>query len=165
MAAKPYLYPVRHPKGKVPDVLSGVYLAAEVIVQGSLLAHDANGKLILHLGGTNVDVAGVALEAIDSKPGWSAANSPTVVTGRVSEISYAQADTDTVYSIRQDNGSGTITAPVQADVGDSYGVLKSGNEWRIDRTEVTTYIFRIVDVDLTEGLTFVKFLASAIEIP
>jgi len=164
MSAKPYLYPVRHPKGKVPDILSGAYNTGAVIVQGSLLAHNASGLLILHTGTTAINVAGVALEKAASKPGWDAANSPTVVTGRVQEVSFVQADTDTVYSIRQEDGSGNIVAPAQTHVGEVYGVLNVAGEWRIDRSEVTTLIFKIVDVDLLEGLTFVKFVATAIEI-
>lgn len=164
MAAKPYLYPVRHPKGKVPDVRSQKYKTSEVIVQGSLLARDANGELILHLGLTNVNVVGVALEKAASKPGWDAANSPTVITGRVQEVSFAEADIDTVWSIRQEDGSGNLVTGLQVHIGEQYGVLNVSGEWRIDRSETTTKIFRIVDVDLNEGLTFVKFLAAAIEI-
>jgi hypothetical protein len=164
MAAKPYLYPVRHPKGKVPDVLSGKYKTGEAIVQGSLLAIDSNGELIVHTGTTAVDVAGVALEKAASKPGWDAGNSPTVVTGRVQEVSYAQSDQDTVYSIRQEDGSGNLVAPAQTHISEEYGVLNVSGEWRLDRSETTTKIFRIVDVDVTEGLTFVKFIAAALPI-
>jgi len=163
MAAKPYLYPVRHPKGKVPDVISGKYKTAETIVQGSLLAHDANGELIVHLGGSALDVAGVALEGAATKPGWDAANSPTVFTGRVQEVSYAQADLDTVFTIRAESG-GTITNPTQTRIAEEYGVIKSGNEWRLDLTDTTDKIFRVVDIDLNENLWFVKFIAAALEI-
>jgi hypothetical protein len=164
MAAKPYLYPVRHPKGKVPDILSAKYKTGESIVQGSLLARDSAGELILHTGTTAINVVGVALEKAASKPGWDAANSPTVVTGRVQEDSFAQADIDTVYSIRQEDGSGNLVAPVQTHIGEQYGVLNVSGEWRLDRSETTTKIFRIVDIDIANGLTFVKFLATAIEL-
>jgi len=164
MSAKPYLYPVRHPKGKVPDILSTKYKTGETIVQGSMLSADANGELLLFTGTTAVNVIGVALEKAASKPGWDAANSPTVVTGRVQEVSYAQADTDTVWAIRQEDGSGNLVAPTIAHIGEVYGVLNVSGEWRLDRSEVTTLIFRIVDVDVAEGLTFVKFIASAIRI-
>ena len=163
MAAKPYLYPVRHPKGKVPDIVSGKYKTGESIIQGTLLAHDANGELIVHLGVANLDVAGVALEKAASKPGWDAANSPTVITGRVQEVSYAQADQDTVWTLRAESG-GTITNPTQTRIAEEYGVLNSSGEWRLDLTDTTDKIFRVVDIDLNENLWFVKFIAAALEI-
>jgi hypothetical protein len=156
------LTPVRHPKGKVPNIQSGKYKTGEAIVNGSMLGLDANGELILHTGTTAVDVAGVALEGAATKPGWDAGNSPTVVTGRVQEVSYAIADADTVFAIRQEDGSGNLVDPVQADIGDSYGVLNVSGEWRLDRSETTTKIFIIVDVDLTNKVTFVKFVATAL---
>ena len=154
--------PVRVPGGEVPDIRSGKYKTGETIVNGSLLGIDANGELILFTGTTAVDVAGVALEAAASKPGWDAANSPTVVTGRVQEVSYAVANEDTVFAIRQEDGSNVLVDPVQADIGDTYGVILRGTEWRLDRSETTTKIFIIVDVDLVNKVTFVKFIAAAL---
>jgi hypothetical protein len=160
------LTPVRHPAGEVPSIISGKYKTGEAIINGSLLAIDANGELILHLGGTNVDCAGVALEAAGSKLGYDAANSPTVVTGRVQEVSYAVADLNTVFAIRQEDGSGNLVAAAQTHIGEAYGVIKTaGGEWRIDRSEATTLVFMIVDVDIPNNVTFVQFLASALPIP
>lgn len=157
------LTPVRVPGGEVPDIQSGKYKTSEAIINGTLLALDANGELLVHGGGTDVDCVGVALEAAGSKPGWDAGNSPTVVTGRVQEVSYAVANEDTVFAIRQDDGSGNLVAAAQTHVGETYGVLKTaGGEWRIDRSETTTKIFRIVDVDITNNVTYVKFVASAL---
>lgn len=157
------LTPVRHPLGEVPSILSGAYKTGEAIVNGSLVTIDTDGLLNLHAGGTDVDVAGVALEAAASKPGWDAANSPTVVTGRVQEVSYAVADQATVFAIRQEDGSGNLVAAAQTHVGETYGVLKTASgEWRIDRSETTTKVFLIVDVDVDEDVTFVKFVAAAL---
>jgi uncharacterized glyoxalase superfamily protein PhnB len=148
----------------VPLIQSQKYKTGEAIIKGSLLAEDANGELILHLGGTNKAVVGIALEAADSRPGFDAANSPTVVTGRKQELSYVVADLETVFSAQlTGDGGATITTAAQTHVGEEYGVVKDADGiWYIDTTETVTKIFDIVDFDADLNVVFVKFRTDAI---
>lgn len=152
----------------VPLIISGKYKTGEAIVKGSPLLIDANGELTLHPGGASAEVSGIALEAAGSRPGYDAANSPTVVTGRKQEISYIAADAETIYSIQLSADAGaTITDVAQTHIGEEYGIVIDTNgsgAWLLDTTETTTKIFEIVDIDTDLNVAFVKFMAVAIGI-
>lgn len=167
MAIRPIQFARRSGTG-VPLIASGKYKTGEAIVKGSPLALDSNGELILHTGTTAVAVVGIALEAAASRPGYDAANSPTVVTGRKQEISYIVADAETIFSAQLSADAGaTITVPAQTNIGEVYGfVIDAGGSgaWLVDSTETTTDIFQIVDIDIDLKIVFVKFMNSALGI-
>lgn len=154
------MQPARNPAGEVPEVLSGKYKTGELIVNGTVMTQDANGELIV-AAADPTRIVGVALEAAASKPGYDAANSPTVVTGRVQEVSYAVANADGVFTARAET-AGVLTAPLQANVGVRYGIVKNGTEWRIDLSDVAATRLVIVDVDITNGVWFFRWLPSAL---
>lgn len=142
----------------VPDVLSVAYTTGQTFKKGALLTYAAAGT-VSECGADPASVAGVALENAGSKPGYDAANSPSVVTGRVQEVSMAVANRTTVFSMR---GS---AAPQQTNINEQYGVVKSGDDWILDLTETTTKVFEVVDVDLDNDIFFCKFLEAVIELP
>jgi hypothetical protein len=154
---------VKHPKGGFPEVLSGKYKTGELIVVGTILQLDANGELIVGVADP-VDIVGVALQAAASGPGWDAGNSPTVVTGRVQEISYTVANESTVFVSRADN-TGVLTDPLQTNIGEGYGLMNVAGEWRIDLTDTTAKRITVVDVELTAKLWYWKFTPAALLIP
>ena len=138
------------------EVVSTKYKTGESIVKGSLVVKDANGELTL-CGADPAAVYGVALEAAGSKPGYDAANSPLVVTGRVQEISVAKANANTVFSMR---GS---SDPAVSNEGKSYGVTNSSGEWILDLTDTTNTIFAVLEVDVTNKIFYGKFIPAKIQ--
>lgn len=155
--------PVRHNLGDVPEILNGKYKTGEAIIIGSILQQDANGELILAIGADPLALCGIAMEAAGSKPGFDLANAAvtTVVTGRVQELAYCVLNENTVFVMRAEN-AGVVTAPLQTNVGKSYGIIINGTEWRIDLTDTTNKRVTVVDWDLTNGLWFVKFRPAAL---
>lgn len=147
--------------GTAPFVLSGKYKTAETFVDGAPLVIDANGELT-ECGADPAIIDGVALEGVATKPGWDAANSPTVVTGRVQEVSFAKADRLTVWSGRAINGGTDPVTPAQTNIDEEYGIVKTGTDWVIDIAEVAATRIRIVDIDIDQKIFFFKFLEANI---
>ena len=154
--------PVRAPAGTVPRVKRGKYKTGEAILNGTVLQHDANGELII-AAADPLDIVGVAAQPAGTGPGFGMADSPAVVTGRDQEISYWDANEQQEWVGRAEN-AGVLTAPLQTNIGESYGLINNGGEWRIDLTETTNKRVYITDVDLKEGLWYFKFAALALPI-
>lgn len=148
-----------------PDVLSGVYATGQTFIKGALLTYNAAGELT-ECAADPAAVAGVALEKAGSKPGFDAANSPTVVTGRVQEVSFAKANRSTVFSMRAINGGTDPVTPLQTNIDEAYGVAKTAaGEWVLDLAETTAKVFEIVDIDVDQKIFFCKFLEAALSTP
>lgn len=163
--ARPIQY-ARRANG-VPFVRSGKYKTGEAIVFGSLLTVDTNGELTLHGGATAVDVVGIALEAAGSRPGYDMGHTPIVVTGRKQEISFIQADAETVFSAQlcTDSTGATLVTAAQTHIGEEYGVAKDASgQWLVDTSETTTKVFEIVDIDTDLNVVYVKFMAAALDV-
>lgn len=148
----------------VPNVQSVAYTTAQTFKKGALLVFAAAGTLS-ECGADPATVSAVALEAAGSKPGYDAANSPTVVTGRVQEVSVCIADRHTVYSCRGVNGGTDPVTPAQTNIDEQYGVAKVGNEWVLDLAETTAKVFEIVDIDIDNKIFFVKFMEAVLSLP
>lgn len=158
------IQPARNPGSGVgaPNILSGAYTTGQTFKKGALLKY-VSGEL-QECAADPTKVAGVALEPAGSKPGYDAANSPTVVTGRVQEVSFAKSDRTTVFSMRgKSAGGGDPLTPTQAHIGVQYGVVKVSNDWVLDIDEVTTKVFQVVDVDIDNKIFFCVFLDTVIE--
>lgn len=157
--------PARVAEGEVPYVQSVQYKTGEAIIRGSVVLVDANGQLNL-AGADPASIYGVALEPAGSKPGFDAANSPTVVTGRVQEVSTAVASRLSIFSGRMEDGSGNIVAPLQTHIGEQYGIAKDANgEWFIDESETTNKRVQIIDIDTVVGVHLFKFLEANLQQP
>lgn len=149
----------------VPEVLSGQYTTGQTFLKGALLVYTAAGELS-ECGADPALVAGVALEKAGSKPGFDAANSPTVITGRVQEISFAKSNRSTIFSMRGVNGGTDPVTPAQTNIDEQYGALKDANGiWTLDIAEVTAKVFHIVDVDIDNKIFFCKFLEAVLDTP
>lgn len=146
----------------IPSVLSGVYTTGQTFKEGALLIYVAAGTLSESGADPSAEIAGVALENAGSKPGYDAANSPTVVTGRVQEVSFAKADRTTVFSGRAIGASVDPAVPLQTHINEQYGVAKVGNDWVIDLDETSAKVVEIVDIDIDNKIFFFKFMEAVI---
>lgn len=156
----------RVPGGRTPSVISVAYTTGQTFKKGALLAYVAAGT-VSECGADPTLVAGVALDPAGSKPGFDAANSPTVVTGRVQEVSMAVANRQTVFSGRFVTvAGGDPTVPTQTLINEQYGVAKDANGlWYVDGDEVTTKSVEIVDIDADRKIVFFKFMEAALDTP
>lgn len=148
----------------VPNVQSVAYTTGQTFKKGALLVFVAAGT-VSECAADPTEVSGVALEAAGSKPGFDAANSPTVVTGRVQEVDMLVADRMTTYSMRAVNGATDPVTPLQTYLNEQYGVAKVGNEWVLDIAEVTAKVFEVTDIDIDNKIFFCKFLEAVISLP
>lgn len=153
--------PARMPVGQVPAInaLTTVAAPASTLIIGALVVSTAG--LIDTCGANPALIAGVALQKASSAPGYDAANSPATITGRENKVSTAVANQTTVFSGELTNGSTVAIAPVQADIGVSYGVTAYDGVWTVDKNK-TAGDARVVitDIDIENNCVFFKFLAA-----
>ncbi len=151
----------------VPAVLGCIVKSGETFKQGALVVLDTNG-LLVECGAdpTTAGVLGIALNGASTSPGYDAANSPTVVTGRENICSVALGDEATTFSMRGVNGGTDPTTPSQVDVGDGYGALKDANGiWTLDLAETSAKIFTIVGVDIVQKVYFCRMISTIRQVP
>lgn len=144
----------RFPSGQAPNIQSMQHVTSAAIVKGSVLIF-TSGEV--DIGGADpTPIVGVALEDIETKPGWEPGHSSQVVTytGRVEEISVAIADASTVFS-----GAGS-SDPVIANVGVSYGIAVASGVWTVDITDVVNTRVTITDIDTLENIFFFKWMPA-----
>lgn len=156
------MQPARTAPGSVPSVVYGKYAdAATSIVQGSVLIFSSG---TYDVAGTDPAlIAGVALQAQDTAPGYQAANNPNPITGRERKISVAVADRTEVFSATLTNNSSTRIAPVQADIGAQYGITAYSGVWTVDKNKTTTAArVSIVGINTETNEVYFKWLADHI---
>ena len=155
----------RLPTG-TPNVISVTFTAGQTFKKGALLV-DTGAGTVSECGADPARIYGVALEDANSKPGGTGiANNPSYVTGGQSkEVSVAIADRVTVFTGRAVNGGTDPVVPLQTHIGETYGVLKVGNDWVIDLAEVTVMSVEIVDIDVDNNLFLFKFRESFLALP
>jgi hypothetical protein len=154
------IMPARTPNG-VAQIESIPYANGQTFKKGAPLILTAG--VASECGATPAAVWGFALEDADSRPGFNAANAPTIVTGRKQEVSAARADRITVFSMRGVNGGTDPVTPVQANVGVKYGIAKDANgEWRLDTANTTQLIFQVADIDVDTKTFFCKVVEAAL---
>lgn len=149
----------RFPGGGIPNIQSMEYLAAELIVKGSVLIDDSSGQVKLAGTKPTSGVVGVALEAIATKPGFNMSheNLVTVRTGRVAEVSVAIADLNTVWSAAPVTGTVAIT-----DVNSTADIVLTSGVWQVDLANAASAGCVIVDIDILENIVFFKWLSTVI---
>lgn len=146
----------RMPAGEAPSIIGIIPTAAQTFKKGALVKQTAAGTVSERVAATD-KVTGVALQDAFSGYGRQAANSPTLVTGQTDDCSIAIADGDTIFSCRGVNGGTDPVTPVQANIGVSYGVLKTGGgDWVLDLANVTNLVAQVVDIDADQKIFFVK---------
>lgn len=115
---------------------------------------------------TGATVFGFAAENVASKPGYDAANSPTVVTGRVQEVSVYRANRQTVFSGQLVNNSATAVTPAQTDIGVNYGLKDYSGYWYVDKNlTAANATVTIVDIDADRGIVFFKVMEARLQAP
>lgn len=156
----------RLPSGTAPNTQSMQYDVAQVFKNGAVLVDEggATGEVV-EAGADPALIVGVAQEDANSKPGYDMANSPTVVTGRVQEVSVAIADRSQIFSGRGVNGGTDPTTPVLGDVDKNMGIVKVGNDWCIDFADAVNTRVKIVDIDIDNKIYFFKFLEANLARP
>lgn len=139
-----------------PVVITPTYATGQTFVNGALVVMAAGE--VSECGADPADIYGVALQAAATNPGYDAANSPTVVTGRQQTVSVALANDTTIFGGKLVNGSSTLVTPVAADIGAEYGVTKYGSIWYVDKNKTgASARVVIIDADLTGGTGDVFF--------
>lgn len=144
----------------VPPISAFTADPALAFVRGAAVLVNASG-LLVECGADPTVIAGFALQANSSAPGYDAANSPTVVTGRVNSVSTALAEATTVFIGRAVNGGTDPVTPTQTLIGESYGIIKtSDGSWAVDIAETTTKTVTIVKIDATLKAVWFKVVAA-----
>lgn len=156
-----FIKPARIPAGGLEDIQAMSYDVAQTFKIGALLIVNANGEVI-ECSADPTAVTGVSLAAANSGPGYDASNSPSVITGRERVVSVAKANRQTVFSMRGVNGATDPSTPLLTNIGEQYGVLKTGDDWVLDLAEVTVKVFEVTDIDVDNLVFFGKFLQSVI---
>jgi len=158
----------RLPNGDAPNTRSFEFVTSQAFIKGAALAF-SSGQ-VTEAGSNPASIVGFAAEAAQTKPGWQAANNPTVFTGRVQECDVFVADRSQVFSGQFVNNSSTAVAPAVADIGVSYGIksytVGGVGEWYVDKN-LTAGNARvsIVDIDLDIGIVLFKVLEANLALP
>lgn len=151
--------PARNGPGAVPLVSYARYASADAIVEGSVLII-TSGEYAL-AGADPALIAGVALQAKDTAPGYQAANNPTVSTYRQQKIAVAVADKNTTFEATLTNNSSTRIAPVQADVGAQYGITAYSGVWTVDKNKTAANArVQIVAINTERNTVYFKWLTD-----
>lgn len=134
--------------------------SAATFIRGAAVLVDTDGELI-ECGADPAKIAGFAAAAASSAPGYSAANSPTVITGRANDVVVYLGDPNTVFSCRGVNGGTDPVTPTLTMIGESYGILKDATgTWTLDLAETTSKSFTIIDIDIDTKTFYVKMVQS-----
>lgn len=163
----PYpMQPARIPSGGVFDVLGAVYPDAQTFIRGAVMVPEAgNTGKYEEAGADPALIAGVALQGVDTAPGFAMANNPSPITGRQQKISMAIANTQTIFEATLTNGSATRVAPAQTDVGQQYGITAYSGVWTVDKAK-TGASARVIVLGFStinnRQLVFFKFLPANI---
>lgn len=155
----------RFPAGHVPETQSHQYAVGQTFTTGAALALTAGELVEATSPITGATLWGFAQEPVASKPGWGIANSPTVVTGQVREVSAVRANGLHVYSGQLVNGTSVAIAPTQADVGVNYGLksyaVNGKNEWYVDKSQTAgNACVTVVDIDVDTQTVYFTVLAA-----
>lgn len=143
----------------VPTIQWMAYKTGEAIVIGSVLVY-SSGELAV-AGADPTEIVGVALQAAGTSPGYDAANSPTVITGRSQKISVVRPDNVTVFQATLTNNSSATATPAQADVGVQYGLTAYNGIVTVDKNKTgASARVEVVGFDEDQDVVFFKFLAS-----
>lgn len=156
------MQPAQTGPGSVPLVRYTRYAAADAIIEGSVLVYNASGELAL-AGADPALIAGIALQAKDTAPGYQAANNPVVSTYRQQKLAAAIADRNSTFSAAIVNGSAVRIPPIQADVGAQYGITNLSGIWVVDKAKTTTAArVQVVAIDLERNQVLFKILTDHI---
>ena len=158
------ILPAKVPTG-VPEMRYYQHTSGATFRQGAPLVF-ASGEV--NEGGVNpTAIVGISLAPAGNAPGLKAANNPIVSTGLKRNVTVAVANRNTIFSSRIITGGALpIIAPVQADIGVSYGLTAISGIWYVDKSKTAGNArVVIVDIDTNWNGVYWKFLESALAMP
>lgn len=79
------------------------------------------------------------------------------ISGTGNKVPVAILNSDTVV------GMSSATTPAFSQLTTAYGVEKTGNNWRVDTTEVGATRLIVVGIDIANGIFYVKFLPANLQ--
>lgn len=151
----------------VPRIQRINYEPAQTFTFGALVVLNSNGN-VQECSPDPASVTGVALQPAATGPGFdvSDASKVLVTTGRAAAVSVAIADREEEFSARGVNGATDPVTPLQAHIGQQYGVLKtSDGSWAIDFADQANPIVQITDIFVDKLFFACKFLDSVTTLP
>lgn len=148
--------------GKVEPITRLAYTGTPAIVIGTVLAWSSGYVAVA--GADPTEIVGISLQAVDTNPGFAAANAPATITGRSSTVSVSRPAYGTiVYGANLTNGSSTIVAGAQTDVGVQYGITAYSGKWTVDKNKTGGSVrVEVVGFDpsIYGGVVFFTFLPT-----
>lgn len=139
-----------------PDIRSVGYANGQTFLQGAPLVSTLG--VVSECAANPVSICGFAAEPAGSKAGYNAANSPTVITGRVQEVSMYTVFNSQLFTAWLVNASAVLVAPTVADIQTAIGlskqVIQGVSTWVADKA--ATACIQIIDVDVDLGIVFFK---------
>ncbi len=112
-------------------------------------------------GANPVLIAGIALQAASTAPGYAAANNPSPITGQFTGGSIALAVPTTEFVGRLVNGNDTTVAPVVGDIGAQYGITDATSGWAVDQAKVAGDARVVVTaIDTLQNVVYFRILAA-----
>lgn len=144
----------------VPVVRRGIYEEDQTFIKGAVLGFREDTSELIELDdGADLDadtIVGVALEDVESAPGYNVANDNQVAwrTGTEQAVSYVDLIKQPlqIFSGRFTDDAGDDVAPTQANIGLKYGLLRlASGEWVVNSEDVTNEQVVIVDIVLNLG--------------
>jgi hypothetical protein len=163
------MLPARVPSSiGVPDIQYLQHTSGSTFKLGAILVYNTGE---VEEAGTNptTGIVGISLAPAGQAPGYNAANSPVVSTGRQRKVAVARANRQTVFLAGCVNNSSTRITPLISYVGNQYGVTKHGNNWFVDINKSgANQVVRVVGYDDmwgTNGGLYFKFLESTLATP
>ena len=136
-----------------PEVKSFSIEAASAIIYGDLVFFDTADNLVKPCAADPTVILGIALSdgAVATKNIFPNSKIPIAVLSSKDKVVM-----------------GSSTTPLQTHILRTYGVVKTGNNWLVDISEVTTMSLTVVDYsphsgDVGQEWFVVRFLAAALQ--
>lgn len=148
--------------GLVPSISRLPVKAAEAWNPGAALVVDANGELT-ECADDPASIKGFALKSPATGPGFDAANSPTVITGREDTCEFVPAK-DHIFIGRGVNGGTDPVTPTATMVGEQYELAGNGDDWYINIAGTASPCVQITRVDIDNKLFFFRVLDANIQL-
>lgn len=163
------MQPARIPAGGVFEIRGVDTVEAATFYRGAVLVLQSGDTGLALEGGVNPSqILGLALQGGDTAPGFAAANNPTTITGRLSKVSCAIANDQTIFQASLTNGSNVAVVPAKTDIGANYGITgynagTTAAVWVVDKAKIgASARVLITGLDTTRNIVFFRFLSSAL---
>jgi hypothetical protein len=137
------------------------YTAAQTFKEFAVVVRAAAGTI--EEDTTDPDsIVGVALQRAASGHGFNVPDEDRtdVFTGRETKVCVALASPGLVEFISEITNAGVKVTPTQTMVGESYGLVKTGDDWSVDQADTTNTRVRITAIDEERDLVYCEFLAA-----